>query len=251
LVAHQGLIVTFKNKFVSDCHTVSPSRFDYVLVCGGTDELCLQCSVQLVSRNSLLLVQCFGTYDTLEEAVRAHDIAVLLIHGPSAVTNEPLSNYLNPLTNELRADVEIPPKVLKAVRRVQAGSVKREGVKVKREGASAAKRKVEEGGGDTEGNLSGSGAFGGSFGLAKVKTEAGKSSDADDDAGLGDLACSRAASMAVTSPVPHACERADTACAAPAMCWNVRKRTRSCGRTSADPAEPVRRMLRPRRKSGN
>ena len=62
-------------------------------------------------------VQCFGTYDTLEEAVAAHDLGVLLCQGAAADINAPLAAYADLASLKLLPDVVVPPQVQKAVRR--------------------------------------------------------------------------------------------------------------------------------------
>jgi hypothetical protein len=60
-------------------------------------------------------MQCFGTYDTKEEAVSAHDIAVLLIHGPNSELNRPITDYVDISANTFHPHVEIPAQVRASV----------------------------------------------------------------------------------------------------------------------------------------
>ena len=59
--------------------------------------------------------QCFGTYATRDEAVAAHDIAVLLIHGATGELNLPVTDYLDLSSNTLLPHVEVPPQVRDSV----------------------------------------------------------------------------------------------------------------------------------------
>lgn len=60
-------------------------------------------------------VQCFGTYKTRDEAVAAHDIAVLLIHGPTGELNNPITDYLDLSSSALLPHVAVPQQVRDSV----------------------------------------------------------------------------------------------------------------------------------------
>lgn len=63
----------------------------------------------------MYVLQCFGTYDTKEEAVAAHDIAVLLLHGLNAELNLPITEYIDLAANTFHPHIQIPTQVLEAL----------------------------------------------------------------------------------------------------------------------------------------